>query len=227
MEAGPWAGLFLWHVGAGVSRPDRDSCGVSEPSAGPHVYFCEYPNTEEISDADEHHHRHRGPAGLALSRCCDGRGHHRRQYLPRSCSPTVRDIVGGRSATYETCSGGSSRGRARRDGGSEPTELGANGVIGIDLDYEVLGKAQRHVDGVGERHGGDDLTPQQSASEAPQRISGQAPGCSSTFRSVWQRARTESSRHRVIGRNSSSRLQALLMAVFQNIAGSSTFASDH
>ena len=51
----------------------------------------------------------------------------------------VRDIVGGRSATYE-------RGldEARKVAMSEmeqrASELGANAVIAIDIDYEVLGQ---------------------------------------------------------------------------------------
>lgn len=50
----------------------------------------------------------------------------------------IRDIVGGRSAAYEA-----ELGRARSIAMAELTErataLGANAVIGIDLDYEVLG----------------------------------------------------------------------------------------
>lgn len=52
---------------------------------------------------------------------------------------SVRDIVGGRSGAYE----GSLR-KARKTALEELTEeakaLGADAVIGIDLDYEVLGK---------------------------------------------------------------------------------------
>lgn len=57
----------------------------------------------------------------------------------RDLFASVRDIVGGRSATYE-------RGlaEARQTAMSEmqqrAQELGANAVIGIDLDYEVLGQ---------------------------------------------------------------------------------------
>jgi uncharacterized protein YbjQ (UPF0145 family) len=57
----------------------------------------------------------------------------------RDMFATVRDIVGGRSATYE-------RGlaEARRTALTEmeqhAKELGANAVVGIDLDYEVLGQ---------------------------------------------------------------------------------------
>ncbi len=50
----------------------------------------------------------------------------------------IRDIVGGRSAAYEK-----ELQRARRIALEEleerATELGANAVIGVDLDYEVLG----------------------------------------------------------------------------------------
>lgn len=52
----------------------------------------------------------------------------------------IRDIVGGRSAAYEQ-----ELGRARQIAFSEletsAKALGANGVVGIDLDYEVLGQS--------------------------------------------------------------------------------------
>jgi uncharacterized protein YbjQ (UPF0145 family) len=52
----------------------------------------------------------------------------------------VRDIVGGRSATYER------ELRRARDVAMDEVrkaaeELGANAVVGVDLDYEVLGQA--------------------------------------------------------------------------------------
>ena len=53
----------------------------------------------------------------------------------------IRDIVGGRSATYER-----ELGAARKVALDELTQaakdLGANAVVGIDLDYEVLGANQ-------------------------------------------------------------------------------------
>jgi uncharacterized protein YbjQ (UPF0145 family) len=51
----------------------------------------------------------------------------------------IRDLVGGRSGTYEK-----ELGRARQIALGElqqsAQELGANAVVGIDLDYEVLGQ---------------------------------------------------------------------------------------
>ena len=51
----------------------------------------------------------------------------------------IRDIVGGRSATYEK-----GLAEARRTAMAEmqarAQELGANAVVGIDIDYEVLGQ---------------------------------------------------------------------------------------
>lgn len=51
----------------------------------------------------------------------------------------IRDLVGGRSATYER-----ELQKAREIALSELTEraaaLGANAVVGVDLDYEVLGQ---------------------------------------------------------------------------------------
>lgn len=52
----------------------------------------------------------------------------------------IRDIVGGRSAAYEQ-----ELGKARQIAFSEvetsAKALGANAVVGIDLDYEVLGQS--------------------------------------------------------------------------------------
>ena len=58
----------------------------------------------------------------------------------RDMFAAVRDIVGGRSATYERALA-----EARETAIAEMTqraqEMGANAVIGVDLDYEVLGQA--------------------------------------------------------------------------------------
>jgi uncharacterized protein YbjQ (UPF0145 family) len=53
---------------------------------------------------------------------------------------SVRDIVGGRSGAYEG-SLRNARETALKELSDEARALGADGVIGIDLDYEVLGKA--------------------------------------------------------------------------------------
>jgi uncharacterized protein YbjQ (UPF0145 family) len=52
----------------------------------------------------------------------------------------VRDIVGGRSATYER-ELRRARDVAIQEMQSSARELGANAVVGVDLDYEVLGQA--------------------------------------------------------------------------------------
>lgn len=51
----------------------------------------------------------------------------------------VRDVVGGRSGTYEKA--GEARDLALKEMQARAEALGANGVIGIDLDYEVLGES--------------------------------------------------------------------------------------
>ena len=51
----------------------------------------------------------------------------------------VRDIVGGRSGTYEKALG-EARQVAMAEMQARAQELGANAVVGIDLDYEVLGQ---------------------------------------------------------------------------------------
>ena len=57
----------------------------------------------------------------------------------RDLFASVRDIVGGRSATYERALG-EAREVAMKEMQERASALGANGVIGIDLDYEVLGQ---------------------------------------------------------------------------------------
>jgi uncharacterized protein YbjQ (UPF0145 family) len=58
--------------------------------------------------------------------------------LFRDLFASIRDIVGGRSGSYEKVLGD-----ARKTAISEMTEraaeLGANAVIGVDLDYETVG----------------------------------------------------------------------------------------
>jgi uncharacterized protein YbjQ (UPF0145 family) len=51
----------------------------------------------------------------------------------------VRDIVGGRSGTYEKALA-EARQVAMAEMESRAQELGANAIVGIDLDYEVLGQ---------------------------------------------------------------------------------------
>jgi uncharacterized protein YbjQ (UPF0145 family) len=52
----------------------------------------------------------------------------------------VRDVVGGRAGAYEEALR-SARQEALREMATRAQELGANAVIGVDIDYEVLGKA--------------------------------------------------------------------------------------
>jgi uncharacterized protein YbjQ (UPF0145 family) len=52
---------------------------------------------------------------------------------------SVRDIVGGRSGAYEGALR-DARTQALAELQAEAMELGADAVVGIDLDYEVLGK---------------------------------------------------------------------------------------
>ncbi len=51
----------------------------------------------------------------------------------------IRDIVGGRSGAYEK-ELRKAREIAFEDMEEEATKMGANAVVGIDLDYEVVGK---------------------------------------------------------------------------------------
>jgi len=52
----------------------------------------------------------------------------------------IRDIVGGRSATYER-ELGRAREVALEEMAQRASQMGANAVVGVDLDYEVLGQA--------------------------------------------------------------------------------------
>jgi len=52
---------------------------------------------------------------------------------------SVRDLVGGRSATYEK-ELQRAREMALQELQERAQELGANAVVGVDLDYEVLGQ---------------------------------------------------------------------------------------
>lgn len=52
----------------------------------------------------------------------------------------VRDIVGGRSEAYEKALRGA-RQEALRAMANRAKELGADAVLAVDLDYEVIGKA--------------------------------------------------------------------------------------
>jgi uncharacterized protein YbjQ (UPF0145 family) len=52
----------------------------------------------------------------------------------------IRDIVGGRSAGYESALR-EARQIAVSELEAEATRLGANAVIGVDIDYETIGKA--------------------------------------------------------------------------------------
>ncbi|HYQ70510.1 MAG TPA: heavy metal-binding domain-containing protein [Gammaproteobacteria bacterium] len=51
---------------------------------------------------------------------------------------SIRDIVGGRSAAYEA-ELQKARTIAFEEMSERATELGANGIVGIDIDYETVG----------------------------------------------------------------------------------------
>ena len=57
----------------------------------------------------------------------------------RDMFASVRDVVGGRAGGYERALSGA-RDAAVEDLIESARELGANGVIGIDFDYEVMGE---------------------------------------------------------------------------------------
>jgi uncharacterized protein YbjQ (UPF0145 family) len=57
----------------------------------------------------------------------------------RDMFSSVRDVVGGRAGGYERALSGA-RDAALDDMMEAAKELGANGIVGIDFDYEVMGE---------------------------------------------------------------------------------------
>jgi uncharacterized protein YbjQ (UPF0145 family) len=58
----------------------------------------------------------------------------------RDLFSSVRDVVGGRAGGYERALSGA-RDAAVQDMIEAAKEMGADGIVGIDFDYEVLGEA--------------------------------------------------------------------------------------
>jgi uncharacterized protein YbjQ (UPF0145 family) len=56
----------------------------------------------------------------------------------RDLFASIRDIVGGRTASYESVLRGAKE-SALKELQENAAELGANAVVGIDLDYETVG----------------------------------------------------------------------------------------
>jgi uncharacterized protein YbjQ (UPF0145 family) len=57
----------------------------------------------------------------------------------RDMFSSVRDVVGGRAGGYERALAGA-RDAALEEAKAAAREMGANGIVGIDFDYEVLGE---------------------------------------------------------------------------------------
>ncbi|MCG7656127.1 heavy metal-binding domain-containing protein [Wielerella bovis] len=57
----------------------------------------------------------------------------------RDMFASIRDVVGGRAGGYERALAGA-RDAALEEMKAAAIEMGANGVIGVDFDYEVLGE---------------------------------------------------------------------------------------
>ena len=58
----------------------------------------------------------------------------------RDIFASIRDIVGGRSGSYESVLR-EAKDTAVREMQEEAVKLGANAIVGVDLDYETLGSA--------------------------------------------------------------------------------------
>ena len=57
----------------------------------------------------------------------------------KDCAASIRDFIGGRSTTYED-ELIHARDQAMREKEERARKLGADAVVGIDIDYEVLGQ---------------------------------------------------------------------------------------
>ena len=57
----------------------------------------------------------------------------------RDFAASVRNLIGGRSGSYED-ELGKARTQAMRELSERAAEMGADAVVGIDIDYEVLGE---------------------------------------------------------------------------------------
>ena len=57
----------------------------------------------------------------------------------RDMFASVRDVVGGRAGSYERALAGA-RQAALQEAQAAAREMGADGIVGIDFDYEVLGE---------------------------------------------------------------------------------------
>ncbi len=57
----------------------------------------------------------------------------------RDLFANIRDVVGGRSGSYERALG-DAREEALEELAQKAAKLGGNAVVGVDLDYEVLGQ---------------------------------------------------------------------------------------
>jgi uncharacterized protein YbjQ (UPF0145 family) len=64
--------------------------------------------------------------------------------IVRDILAKVRDFVGGRAGGYEKALGGAKR-AALDDLAEQARELGADAVIGVDLDYEAIGDSMLMV----------------------------------------------------------------------------------
>jgi uncharacterized protein YbjQ (UPF0145 family) len=96
--------------------------------------------------------QHKDPRGVIVSTTPTLEGHPVREYvgivtgevivganLFRDLFANIRDIVGGRSGSYERILA-DARNQAIEEVQAEAASLGCNAVVGIDLDYEVIGE---------------------------------------------------------------------------------------
>ncbi|MBY0364061.1 MAG: heavy metal-binding domain-containing protein, partial [Phreatobacter sp.] len=82
----------------------------------------------------------------------------------RDLFASIRDVVGGRSGAYETVLR-DGRTTAFQEMMAEAQRLGANAIVGIDIDYETLGKSMLMVSVSGTAVTGEMLMGQQAPSQ--------------------------------------------------------------
>ena len=64
----------------------------------------------------------------------------------------IRDIVGGRAGSYESVLR-EAKETALKEMSDQASQMGANAVIAIDLDYETVGGKRKHANGYCRRYG--------------------------------------------------------------------------
>ena len=83
------------------------------------------------------HSFYRRPTDRQIPWSCDWRDHHWCNFV-KDFFASIRDIVGGRSGSYERVLS-EARDTAMKELVQRAEAIGANAIVGIDIDYETIG----------------------------------------------------------------------------------------